>query len=119
MTTKDSGSAALRTLEADCDRAVRGLIQRMLAETSYRPTRFMQMITEHGAGGAVRALLAADLGPGVFHEGLTRLWEEGRLDLSMERLVGYEPRWAQLFTESERALARRRLDELGYQESDR
>jgi len=44
---------------------------------------------------------------------LTRLWEEQRLDLSLEALVIKEP-WRQLFTRSELKEAERRLRELGY-----
>jgi hypothetical protein len=112
----NSDTEELRELKTQCGDAVRALIQRMLTETDYRPTRFIQMVADRGPVGAVRALLAVDLGPGVFHEGLTRLWQLGRLDLSMERLVAYDRRWEQVFTDRERQSAKRRLDELRYVE---
>jgi hypothetical protein len=41
--------------------------------------------------------------------GLTRLWECGRLDLSIEALV-IDPRFESLFREAERKTARERLN---------
>ena len=46
-------------------------------------------------------------------EGLTKLWESGRLDLSMEKLV-LDCRWKPLFTDEELRTARKRLRELHY-----
>lgn len=117
MPTTPSDLDRLRALEAQFNEAVLGLIRRTLSETDYRPTRFMQMMDEHGALDAARILLAQDLATHELHQGLIRLWELGRLDLSIERLVAYEPRWAPLFSEMERTRARRRLDELAYTES--
>lgn len=106
----------LQALEAEFDEAVRALIKRTITETPYYPARFMQMVTELGCLGAVRALLAQDLLPNQYHEGLMRLWDLRRLDLSVERLVAYGLRWTPLFSELERTRARARLNELGYRE---
>lgn len=46
-------------------------------------------------------------------DGFVRLWENQRLDLTVERLASDE-RFAHLFTEQERATARQRLDDFGY-----
>ncbi len=78
-------------------------------ECRYTATRFLQMVTAHGGLTAAKTLLAAKHHP----EGLTRLWEEHRLDISMEALVLRDP-WHQLFTEAEISVARKRLKELGY-----
>ena len=67
------------------------------------------MVNAHGGLAAAKMLLAAKHHP----EGLTRLWEEGRLDISMEALVLRDP-WRHLFSEEELSIARKRLTDLGY-----
>ncbi len=75
----------------------------------YRPTYFLRMVNEQGGLSAARNLLnSAEL-----TEGFVRLWEEQRLDLSVEALVLREP-WSTLFIDVELAKARRRLEEMGY-----
>ena len=75
----------------------------------YYPTRFRQMVEEHGGLGAAKLLLTG----GTPSSGFERLWEEGRLDLSVEALVLRTP-WAALFTESESREAERRLEGSDY-----
>jgi hypothetical protein len=82
---------------------------RAKTECRYTATRFRQMVNEHGGLEAAKMLLASKHHP----EGLTRLWEEGRLDISMEALILRHP-WSQLFSEEELSLARKRLKDLGY-----
>ncbi len=76
----------------------------------YTATRFIQMVSEKGGLETARVLLAAD----TPQEGFTRLWECGRLDLTVEALV-LKPEFAPLFSEHERSEARRRLEAYGYQ----
>ena len=45
--------------------------------------------------------------------GFTRLWELRRLDLTVEAVV-LRPEFASLFTPDERAVARQRLDSVGF-----
>jgi len=45
------------------------------------------MMDELDGVGAARGLLAYDRAPHELHEGLIRLWQLVRLDLSVERLV--------------------------------
>ena len=78
-------------------------------EFGYYPTYFLGMVVEHGGLEAAKRLLRGS----DISDGLARLWEEGRLDLSMEALVIRDP-WRLLFTDAELENARRRLDELGY-----
>ena len=86
---------------AGCDRLSR--------EVGYRPTRFRHMVGELGGVEAVRRLLrGADAS-----DGYTTLWEAGRLELSVEAYA-LHPRFASLFSESERAAARRRLTSHGF-----
>ena len=79
------------------------------AKLGYRPTRFLQMFHEHGGVAAARRLLRAP----EAQAGLTRLWEIGRLDISMEALVVQE-QWQPLFSDAERQAARDRLSAYGY-----
>ena len=62
----------------------------------YYPTYFLRMVVDHGGLEAAKRLLR---GSGM-SDGLARLWEEGRLDLSVEALVVQEP-WRSLFTDAE------------------
>ena len=75
----------------------------------YRPTRFLRMVNERGGLKTARRLLHAD----HLSDGFARLWEEQRLDLSVEAVVLREP-WRRLFTEVELAIASRRLEDMGY-----
>ena len=70
----------------------------------YNPTYWLRMVGELGAVGAAKQLLK---GPHV-SDGFTRLWEEHRLDLSVEYFV-LLPKYAALFSTAERDEARRRL----------
>ena len=75
----------------------------------YRPAYFLQMVEEMGGLGAARQLLRGS----KISYGLQRLYDEGRLDISMEALILQDP-WSSLFTEAELAQAKQRLDDLGY-----
>lgn len=86
-----------------------GVYERARKECRYTATRFMQMVTDQGGLAAAKMLLAS---PRI-SEGLTRLWQEKRLDISMEATVLREP-WCRLFLPEELAVARKRLEELGY-----
>ena len=78
-------------------------------EIGYRPTYFMQMLGEHGGLETARRLLSTP----EPQAGMTKLWELGRLDLSVEALVLQE-RWRGLFTDAERRTARERLESYDY-----
>ena len=85
-------------------------IYRAAVEIGYRrATRFWGMVIDHGALEAAKRLLREP----EEQPGLTRLWELGRLDLSVEALVLQE-RWDTLFSDEERQKARDRLDAHGY-----
>ena len=79
------------------------------SECDYNANYFLRMLSEHGGLETARRLLRA---PG-FSDGLTALWECGRLDISVEALILREP-WLLLFTEAEQRVARERLSDLGY-----
>jgi hypothetical protein len=78
-------------------------------ECGYTATRFLQLVNAEGGLKAAKKLLIA----GGYSEGLTRLWEEKRLDISMEATILQKP-WCELFTDDELSIARKKLQELGY-----
>lgn len=74
------------------------------ARLGYRPTRFLEMVREHGGLATAHQLLAAD----KIHDGLAELFLLGRLDLAVEHHV-LLPEFAPLFSDDERRTARARL----------
>ena len=74
----------------------------------YKPTMFRRMIADHGGVETARRLIR-----GSATSGFEKLWENKRLDLSVEALV-LRPEWRTLFTDAERDLARRRLRQFNY-----
>ena len=96
------------SLSRDFERAMREACAES-ARLGYYPHLFIQMLDERGGSGAVKHLLSSD----EIQYGLARLWEMGALHLSAEAHV-LQAKWAPLFTEAERAEARRRLDMYEY-----
>lgn len=81
-------------------------------QLGYNPTYFAQMVGDLGGVGAARQLLASSGG----QEGFLRLFQLHRLDLSLEAAV-LDPRYATLFTITEKREAKKRLDNLGYKQA--
>ena len=77
---------------------------RLRREIAYNPTRFNQMVAEHGGVEAVRQLLRGR----DASDGFTTLWEARRLEMSVEA-AALLPWYRALFTDEERAVAHRRL----------
>ena len=77
-------------------------------QAGYVATRFHQMLIEHGGVETARRLLPQ------MSDGFTELWQRNRLDLTVEALV-LQPRWASLFSENERRMARDRLKGCGWE----
>jgi hypothetical protein len=83
---------------------------RVLAtEYGYRPVQFERMVLEHGGVEAARRLLR---GAGTAG-GFALLWEKNQLARSSEATM-LRPEYEALFTADERLLARRRLEEHGF-----
>ncbi len=97
-----------RGLEGGFDQAMAAIYPNA-AKIGYRPTYLVQMLGEHCGLETARRLLSTP----EPQAGMTRLWELGRLDLSVEALVLRE-RWRGLFTDAERRTARERLESYGY-----
>jgi hypothetical protein len=79
-------------------------------ELNYNASRFLQMLDDQRGLSAAKMLLAA----AKPSDGFTKLWESGRLDLSVEAYVLREE-FAPLFTEEERLIAKSRLEQYGWQ----
>jgi hypothetical protein len=101
----DTGSP----LEAQFHEAMIGIYESAKREVHYTAHRFLEMVDRLGGVPAARRLVTA---PNA-SDGYTRLWEEKRLDLSVEYLV-LSPKFQPLFTEEERSLARQRLLDYGF-----
>ena len=84
-------------------------IYREATEFGYYPNYFIQMVVDQGGLSAAKQLLNSSTPA----SGFVGLWEEQRLDLSVEALAVREP-WSALFTDVELTEARRRLEDLGY-----
>lgn len=70
---------------------------------------FLRSLSTVGAVKACKNFLTSK----TIGNGFIELQENGRLDLSVEAIV-LEPKWSKLFTENELEIARKRLDECGY-----
>ena len=100
--------ASIESLSREFERAMRDACGES-TELGYYPTYFIQMLNESGGVGAVKRLLISD----EPQYGLVILWEMEALHLSAEAHV-LQAKWAPLFTEAERAEARRRLEMYEY-----
>jgi hypothetical protein len=92
------------------DQAMLTIYQRAKSEAKYTASIFFGMLSERG-GLATAKYLINSAAPS---EGYTRLYELGRLDLTVEAVVTEEPRWHSLFTTKELARVRKRLADYGY-----
>lgn len=78
-------------------------------ECGYTASRFFQMLGDRGGLAAAKQLINKSGGT----DGFTMLWEHGRLDLSVEAHV-LKPEYTGLFTDEERNICKKRLEEFGY-----
>lgn len=69
-------------------------------ECKYNPTYFIQMLNECGGVATAKTLISKALQTGNPSDGFTRLYLEGRLDLSMEDSV-CKAEYSELFEEYE------------------
>lgn len=79
-------------------------------DLGYNPTYFLRMIHEIGGLRTAKQLVLS----ATPSDGFLRLWEMGRLDLTVEALL-LQPRFRTLVTAQEALAARKRLAEYGYE----
>lgn len=89
-------------------------IYREAREIGYTPSIFLRMLHDKGAKETARQLINASQPS----DGYTRLWELGRLDLSVEAVVHENEEWHELFEEDELRRCKRRLADYGYFETN-
>ena len=94
------------TLEQEFHEAMIGLYKES-KEEGYTASIFLNMVHELGGLGAAKRLIN-DPKPS---DGFRRLWEMGRLDLTVEYTAAFESKFRSLFTQEERFAARRRYEE--------
>jgi hypothetical protein len=104
----DSASPA-SALRGHFTRLMFDLCDRFKREIDYNPTRFREMVGEHGGPEAARRLLHGR----QVQTGLETLAWHGRLAESVEAHV-LQPRFAPLFSDDDRRIARKRLEGLGF-----
>ena len=100
--------AGARPLEVEFGEAMMNLYRKAKEECGYNATYFLNMLGNIGGVATAHKLLEDQ----TIHYGLARLWECGRLDLTVEYLV-LDKRFESLFAEHELEEARRRLQEYG------
>lgn len=105
-----TGGWNVNDLESQFHQAMLDIYETAKRECNYVATYFLRMVVEKGGLKAARQLLASNRPA----EGFTTLWECGRLDLSVEAHV-LRPEFAPLFSDEERAIARERLQQYGYE----
>lgn len=79
-------------------------------ELKYNASRFFQLVSRDGGVKAAKQLISKSGGT----YGFEVLWENKRLDLSVEALV-LRPEYHELFTVEERETCMNRLKEFGYE----
>jgi hypothetical protein len=97
-------------LESELRDAMMEQFRRCKKEIHYNPTLVLHYMSEHGATETARWLV------NLPHDtsGLTKLWMEGRLNLSVEALV-VQPPFAPLFSIEDRRTAYATLAKLQFQ----
>ena len=102
-------------LEDKFHRAMIDVYQNALRDCTQRAAYFLQMVGRLGGVETAKKLLQSD----DIEHGSTALWECGRLDLMFEYLV-LQPKYAELFTDEEKEMARNRLKgEISKEEFDK
>lgn len=97
-------------LHKEFSAAMVDIFRRVVKETGYRPTYFLQMVVETSGHEAAMHLIHA----GQPSDGYTELYSRKRLDLTVEALV-LQPKWRPLFTDDDRAKARGRLQDYHFE----
>lgn len=93
-----------KSLEVAFDEAMRNVYRSAKSDCNHTASRFNNMVLSLGGVAAAKKLLASP----NFPTGLSELAACGCLHLSMEALV-LDEKWKPLFTDAERAIAKRRI----------
>lgn len=100
----------MKELEEKFEQAMFDIYRRAKSEAKYNATIFLQMVTDRGGIETARYLINQPKPS----DGYTRLYERGRLDLTVEAMVVEGLRWRPLFQAEEIERATKRLRDYGY-----
>ena len=92
------------------DKAMLDIYRSAKKEARYDARIFLGMVIDRGGLSTAKYLINA----ATPSEGYTRLYERGRLDLTVEAMILENPVWHSLFLENELEKARKRLVAYGY-----
>lgn len=98
-------------LEIKFHEAMMTIYQRAKEEENFIASRFLQMVSNEGGLQTARTLINS-ANPS---DGYSKLWELGRLDLSVEAVVVQSSKFHSLFTEHELEICKKRLSDFGYE----
>jgi len=98
-------------LEIEFHEAMLDIHRRAKEEAGYNASLFLQMVGNRGGLQAACTLINSK----APSDGYTRLWELGRLDLSVEAVVLQSSRFRSLFTEQELEICEKRLRDYGHE----
>ena len=105
-------------LEKEFEQAMRNIYTQCSEELNYQPTIFLNMVNKDGAVRTARTLIMKSQPS----DGYVRLWEEGRLGLTVEATLVKNKQFhtTELFPDIEELLkkAKRRLKEYKYDFGD-
>lgn len=96
-------------LDDQFHREMIAVYQNALRDCTQKAAYFLQMVGGQGGVEVAKKLLQSD----DTEHGFTALWKCGRLDLMVEHLV-LQPKYADLFSDEEKEMARHRLRMHGY-----
>lgn len=99
----------MNTLENKFNEDMNNIYFTAKKELRYNASRFIQLVSREGGVKAAKQLISKSGGT----YGFEVLWENKRLDLSVEALV-LRAEYQKLFTDEERENCRNRLKEFGY-----
>lgn len=99
----------MNTLEDKFNAEMKNIYITAKKELGYNATRLFQLISEKGGLKAAKILISKEDGT----YGFEVLWENKRLDLSVEAHV-LKDDYMELFTDEERSMCKRRLERVGY-----
>jgi len=100
----------MKDLEKQFDLAMLEIYTRAKSEIKYNATAFFQLLKTRGGLGTAKYLINATRPS----DGYTKLYELGRLDLTVEAMIVDDEMWHDLFDQEEIEKAKRRLKTYHY-----
>ena len=103
-------SDGLEQLEKDFEKAMWKLYYSTLNETGYDSKSFRRMLRKHSGRETAHRLIRTM----KLSNGYANLYQQGRLDLTVEAVIHDNPRWHPLFSREELKKVQQRLRRFGY-----